>query len=426
MVRSVWAVPSQAQVSPLMSDATPVASLPLPTGADDELCRPFDPAILDVGMAEEAEELAPPRLVRALHVINGEHYSGAERVQDLLAGYLPECGYEVGFACVKPGRFPDARKFRDAALYSVPMRGRLDFSCGRKLAALIRDEGYALVHAHTPRSLMVASHAARLAGVPLVYHVHSPAGRDSTRWFRNMSNAWLERRLARRASRLIAVSPSVRRYMIEQGFAASEVICVPNGVPTVDVPPRSEAPAALTLGMTALFRPRKGIEVLLEALKIARRVGCNVRLRTIGPFETPGYEAEVRGLATRLGLDDAIDWTGFVTNVSAELAQVDALVLPSLFGEGLPMVVLEAMAAGLPVIASDVEGVPEAVVDRQDGLLVQPGDASSLAAAIDELASGLIDYPALSRNAQARHAEYFSAEAMAANVARVYDQVLGR
>lgn len=406
-----------------MSDATPVASLPISAGADDELCRQFDPAILDIGAVEE---LAPPRLVRALHVINGEHYSGAERVQDLLAGYLPECGYEVGFACVKPSRFPDARKFREAALYSVPMRGRLDFSCGRKLASLIRDEGFALVHAHTPRSLMAASHAARLAGVPLVYHVHSPAGRDSTRWFRNMSNAWLERRLARRASRLIAVSPSVRRYMIEQGFSANEVVCVPNGVPTVEVAPRTEPPVTWTLGMTALFRPRKGIEVLLEALKIARHVGCDVRLRAIGPFETPAYEAEVRGLATRLGLDDAIDWTGFVTNVSAELAQVDALVLPSLFGEGLPMVVLEAMAAGLPVIASDVEGVPEAIVDRQDGLLVQPGDAASLAAAIDELASGLMDYPALSRNAQVRHAEHFSAEAMAAKVARVYDQVLGR
>ncbi|WP_428308826.1 glycosyltransferase [Lacipirellula sp.] len=406
-----------------MSDATPVALLPLTTGADDELCRPFEPAVLDV---DAVEAVAPPRLVRVLHVINGEHYSGAERVQDLLAGYLPDCGYEVGFACVKPNRFPEVRKFRDAALYPMPMRSRLDFSCGRKLAALIRDEGFALIHAHTPRSLMVADQAARLAKVPLIYHVHSPAGRDSTRWFRNMANAWLERHSAHRAARLIAVSPSVRRYMIEQGFLASHVICVPNGVPTIDASPRAQAPKSWTLGMTALFRPRKGVEILLEALKLARRSGSNVRLRAIGPFETPAYEAEVRSLATRLGLDDAIDWTGFVTNVSAELAKIDALVLPSLFGEGLPMVVLEAMAAGLPVIASDVEGVPEAVVDRQDGLLVQPGDAASLAAAIDELASGLIDYPALSRNAQARHAEYFSAEAMAANVARVYDQVLGR
>jgi glycosyltransferase involved in cell wall biosynthesis len=418
----VWRVrtnSSQAQVSPVMPDDSPIVSLPFP-GVMVQSADGF-------GLATTGcEPTAPTRLVRVLHVINGEHYSGAERVQDLLAGYLPEVGYEAAFACVKPNRFPEVRKFRNAPLYSLPMRSRLDFSCGRKLATLIRDEQFSIVHAHTPRSLMVADQAARLAKVPLVYHVHSPAGRDSTRWFRNMTNAWLERHAAHRASRLIAVSPSVRRYMIEQGFLASHVICVPNGVPTIDVRPRTATPSTWTLGMVALFRPRKGIEILLEALKLARRDGNDVRLRAIGPFETPAYEAEVKALAKKLGVAAAIEWTGFTTNIAAELAEVDALVLPSLFGEGLPMVVLEAMAAGLPVIASDVEGVPEAVVDRENGLLVQPGDAASLAAAIDELTSGLVDYTGLSRNAQQRHAERFSAEAMASHVAEVYDQVLGR
>src|SRR5262249_14518878 len=127
----------------------------------------------------------PTSLTRVLHVVNGEHYSGAERVQDLLAGYLPSCGYEASFACVKPDRFPQARRFGEPRLYELPMRGRFDFSCGSKIAQLIRDENYALVHAHTPRSLMVAARVARLADVPLVYHVHSPAGRDSTRRLQN-------------------------------------------------------------------------------------------------------------------------------------------------------------------------------------------------------------------------------------------------
>jgi glycosyltransferase involved in cell wall biosynthesis len=364
--------------------------------------------------------------VRVLHVINGEHYSGAERVQDLLAGYLPACGYEVAFACVKPGRFPGARTFRDARLYELPMRRRLDFQCGRKLAQLVRDERYALLHAHTPRSLMVAGQAARLAGVPFVYHVHSPAGRDSTRWFRNMTNVWLERRTAHRAARLIAVSPSVRRYMIEQGFLASHVVYVPNGVPQVPAPPRSKTPTTWTLGMAALFRPRKGIEVLLEALATLCHRGPLLRLRAIGPFETPGYEAEVRALVKSLGLTAAVDWTGFVVDVGAELSKIDVLVLPSLFGEGLPMVVLEAMAAGVPVVASNVEGVPEAIRGGQDGLLVEPGNAKALVDALDELVSGRLDYPTLSSSSQARHAEHFSAEIMASRVAEVYDQVLGR
>jgi glycosyltransferase involved in cell wall biosynthesis len=399
--------------------------------------QPVPQADVDCGFVVPLDEQAvennstPPSehrvdLTRVLHVVNGEHYSGAERVQDLLAEYLPACGYEVGFACVKPNRFPAARRYQTARLYELPMRSRFDFRAGRRLAQLVQDEKYALIHAHTPRSLMVGAQAARRAGVPLVYHVHSPAGRDSTRRLQNQINLWLERRSARRAARLIAVSPSVRTYMIDQGFAPHQVVCVPNGVPRIAVPARHEAPMAWTLGMTALFRPRKGVEVLLEALSIVRHNGFDVRLLAIGPFETPTYEAEVRTLAANLRLGDSVYWTGFVTDVAAELARIDALVLPSLFGEGLPMVVLEAMAAGVPVIASSVEGVPEAIRNRKDGLLIEPGNPRALAAAIEELVAGQLAYPALSASAQERHAHHFSAEIMAAHVAEVYDQVLGR
>lgn len=387
-------------------------------------------ALLTGSLAPEStahgRQVAPAETVRVLHVINGEHYSGAERVQDLLAEHLPRRGYEVTFASVKPGRFAAARKYRAARLYESPMRGRLDFGCGRKLAQLVRDERLALVHAHTPRSLMVGGKAAQLARVPLVYHVHSPAGRDSTRTFQNMANVWLERRTGHRAARLIAVSPSVRRYMIEQGFLASHVVCVPNGVAAIAAQPRTQAPAAWTLGMIALFRPRKGVEVLLEAVAEVRKRRPALRLRLVGPFETPAYEAEIRLLANRLGLAGQIDWTGFVSDVTAELAKIDVLALPSLFGEGLPIVVLEAMAAGVPVIASDVEGTPEAVRHGQDGLLVKPGLPGALAEAVSGLVGGQWDYAALSRGAQQRHAELFSAEIMAGRVADVYDQVLGR
>jgi glycosyltransferase involved in cell wall biosynthesis len=87
--------------------------------------------------------------------------------------------------------------------------------------------------------------------------------------------------------------------------------------------------------------------------------------------------------------------------------------------------VLEAMAAGVPVIASSVEGVPEAIREGEDGLLVAPGDAAELADAIERLVSGGCDYAAMSADAQSRHAEFFSAEIMAGRVAEVYDQVLG-
>ena len=361
---------------------------------------------------------------RVLHVINGEYYSGAERVQDLLAMELPRFGFEVGFACLKPDRFPKVRQAKRATMHELPMRGRFDLRCVRKLAHLIRQENYALLHAHTPRSAWVGSLAAEQAGVPLVYHVHSPTARDSTRRLQNFVNARLERWSIRHAARLITVSSSLAQQMHEQGFAAEGITCVPNGVPSLEIPPRQKPIGALTLGMAALFRPRKGVEILLEALAALRSRGLDVRLHAVGPFVTPEYELAVKDLVDRLDIREAVAWTGFVENIAAELEQMDLFVLPSLFGEGLPMVVLEAMAAGLPVVASHVEGVPEAIRHREDGLLVEPGSVSQLAIAIEEIADGSLDYLELSNNARQRHAECFSAQAMAADVANVYREVL--
>src|SRR5208337_4438560 len=110
-----------------------------------------------------------------------------------------------------------------------------------------------------------------------------------------------------------------------------------------------------------------GLEVLLEALSQMRDRGLPVRLRAVGSFETPEYERHVRQLAGQLNLDSMIDWAGFARDIDGELARMDLFVLPSLFGEGLPMVVLEAMAAGLPVVATAVPGLPEAVRDGVEG-----------------------------------------------------------
>jgi glycosyltransferase involved in cell wall biosynthesis len=144
----------------------------------------------------------------------------------------------------------------------------------------------------------------------------------------------------------------------------------------------------------------------------------------VGGFETEAYEWAIHALADKLGLNDAIDWIGFTRGVNRELAKMDVFVLPSLFGEGLPMVVLEAMAAGVPVVASHVEGVPDAVQHRQTGLLVDPGSVSQLSRAIEEMVSGRVDYAAYSRAARRRHADLFSDATMAAGVHTVYRDVL--
>jgi glycosyltransferase involved in cell wall biosynthesis len=213
--------------------------------------------------------------------------------------------------------------------------------------------------------------------------------------------------------------------MIGRRIPAERITCVPNGVPASSFLVERRAPSGTwTLGTVALFRPRKGIEVLLEALAVLRSRNLNVRLRAVGGFETNIYKADVLGLAERLDLAEAIDWIGFTRNVNRELAKMNLFVLPSLFGEGLPMVVLEAMAAGLPVVASHVEGVPAAVVHRETGLLVEPGSVSQLARSIEEIIAGELDYAELGRGARQRHAALFSDTKMAEGVADVYRQVL--
>jgi glycosyltransferase involved in cell wall biosynthesis len=103
---------------------------------------------------------------------------------------------------------------------------------------------------------------------------------------------------------------------------------------------------------------------------------------------------------------------------------MDLFVLPSLFGEGLPMVILEAMAAGVPVIATRVEGAPEAVRNELEGLLVEPGHPQELADAVTRVIDGHVDWLDLREAAHRRQARYFSDRSMAEGVANVYRKVL--
>ncbi len=377
--------------------------------------------------AAPVASVAPSPLVAVaatpvLHIINGEHYAGAERVQDLLGQQLGNFGYRAGFACLKRGQFAAMRNCSDAPLYDAAMKNRFDLSPVRRLARIIRGQGYRLIHSHTARSAVVGCLASLMTGVPLVHHVHSPTTCDTTCRGRNWINGLVERIVLRRAKALIAVSEAVGGYVRSQGF---EVFVVPNGVPPRrTAPARDPAKTDWTLGMIALFRPRKGLEVLLEALALLRSRGRSVRLRAVGSFETPEYESHVKQLAGQLNLQAAIDWAGFARDVDDELARMDLFVLPSLFGEGLPMVVLEAMSAGLPVVASAVPGVPEAVRDGVEGLLVEPANAAALAAAIERFVCHEVSWTELGSAALLRHAECFSDARMAAGVARVYDRVL--
>ncbi len=277
------------------------------------------------------------RTHKVLHVINGEVYGGAERALDLLALELPALGFQVAFACLKPALFPKVRRARQARLYKLPMRGRFDLRPVRALVRIIRRQGYSLIYAHTARSVMVASLASKITGVPLVYHVQSPTSRDTTNKWKNRINGLVERLSLGRVSALMPVSESLGEHVRRQGFSEELISVVPNGSPCREsVPRRDESKTDWTLGITALIRPRKGIEILLRALAILNSQGLPVRLRVVGPFETSQYERKVKTLTEKLGLSKLVDWVGYTGDINSELARMDLFVLPSLFGEGTP------------------------------------------------------------------------------------------
>jgi glycosyltransferase involved in cell wall biosynthesis len=363
-----------------------------------------------------------PATLRVLHVINGEHFSGAERVQQLLGKQLGRLGVEAHFASIKPGKFSALCGLDSAQVSDIPMRGRMDFSVIKRLELLIRQRGFELLHAHTPRSALITSLLSLRTGLPWVYHVHSPAARDSTRGLLNRANGLIERFCIHNCQRLITVSRSLRREMLRCGVNRQRVWVVPNGVPAIEPIQPGERLAQTTwrFGLVALMRPRKGVEIALQAMKLLQDQRRPVSLELIGGFETGGYQQQILGMIRQLGLQASVHCSGFTNDIPATLRRLDALILPSLFGEGMPMVVLEALAAAVPVIATRVEGTPEVVRDGVEGLLAEPGNATDLANKIKQLTSDRIRWSLMSHRAMQRHRSDYSDERMAERVAQLY------
>lgn len=201
--------------------------------------------------------------------------------------------------------------------------------------------------------------------------------------------------------------------------------CPPNsietiryGIPDVPLDPPPRPFPGFTVGTVARLVPEKGVDVLLRAVCAVPEASCVV----VGDGPS---RRELADLAGELGITERVHFTGFVEDARSWLAAMDVFVLASLM-EGLPLTPVEAMLAGVPVVASDVGGVAEAVVDGKSGLLVPPADAPALAAAIRRILEepGLDD--ALREGGRRRAEEAFSVPAMARAYEGLYRRVRRR
>jgi len=238
---------------------------------------------------------------------------------------------------------------------------------GHRLAELEPE----IVHAHLFHALLMTASVRRRPGSAwILTHHHT----DSLNFERRRSEAFLDRRAGRRFDRVVAVSEWSRQVLLSRyGYPPAKVVCIPNGW---DGDPRPHGPAnAPTVVCVANFRKQKGHDTLIAAFAKVVKAIPDARLLLVGDGEL--HEALERRVSS-LGLRQSVRFTNAVSDIWPYLAEAHVFALASEY-EPLGIAVMEAMAAGLPVVATAVGGIPELVAPSVTGELVPPGDADALA-----------------------------------------------
>ncbi|HEU4587266.1 MAG TPA: glycosyltransferase family 4 protein [Gemmatimonadales bacterium] len=368
-----------------------------------------------------------PRTV--VHYVDSDTFGGSEEaVLHVMAALDPARWRPVLFHHPSPGivRLVEGAARRGVVTRDLPrpVEGRA-WGAVQQLRRALRDERPAVFHAHLswPLACKYGVLAAWLARVPAIvgtaqlyidfYQVRGGARQQ-----------WL---MTRAMDRVIAVSDEVReRYRRKLRVPASKLAVVRNGIPIPSCPqvPDPALRAELVRGRPdyvvltpARFHEQKGHVYLLEA--VAQVPDVTVVLAGDGELR-PAMEERAR----ELGIMDRCVFLGHRSDVPDLLAAADLFVLPSLF-EGLPLSVLEAMAAQRPVIATAIGGTDEAVVDGETGLLVPPRDSAALGAAIRRLRTDPALARRLAERARMQVAARFSADVTAQGVMQVYESLVG-
>lgn len=360
--------------------------------------------------------------MRVLHVEAGRHlYGGAQQVLYLLRG-LAEAGVTNILVCPRGSELAPAAAGL-ARVHEITMGGDLDVRLVPRLAGLIARGEPDLVHLHSRSGAdVMGGIAARLRGVPVV----------CSRRVDNPELRWLVALKHRLFDRVIAISEGIARVQLAAGLPAAKLRVVRSAVDggAFDVACQREPVAAalgvpaegLWIGVVAQLIPRKGHGYLLAALPalIADFPQLQLILFGQGPLE-----ADIRRRLAEAGLSERVHLVGFRRDLAQCLACLDLLVHPATM-EGLGVSLLQAASAGVPIVASRVGGIPEAVADGHTGLLVPPRDVAALVQACRALLGDRQRRRQMGEAGRRRMRAAFSAAAMAAGNLDVYRELLAR
>jgi glycosyltransferase involved in cell wall biosynthesis len=357
--------------------------------------------------------------VRVLHLRSSLGLYGAEGVILALARETTRAGHAAVVAVLADRRHPDLR-LRDRAaddgldIATLPVAGRVDLAAVTRLWLLLRQRRVDLLHTHDYKTTIMGLPAAALARVPLVANLHGDTAESrAVRLYE-----WLNYRALRFCHRVVAVSPQLRERAAAF-VAADRLLQIDNGVditglraavtPGRDL--RAEIgvpPAAPLLGMVGRLAPEKAHATMIEAL--ARldtpEPAPHLLIAGDGPLR-----AATEAAARQHGVVDRVHLLGARTDLADVYSALSVLVQPSLT-EGLPLVILEAAALGVPIVASRVGAIPAVLEDGAGGVLVPPGDVRALAAAIGGLLRDPTRARALGVRAAAQVETRYSARAM--------------
>ena len=377
--------------------------------------------------------------VRLLWLIDSLTVGGAESLVVPFARYVDRSRFELLVCCMSTiagNAIEDRLRHDGVPVTNLHARNLRDVAAFRRLQALVRDEKVDLVHAHLTYSAIWSALLSRKTAVPSVASLHvAPSATRAVLTSRaqivaaSIRDRIMRFVLNRWSSAVVMVSDALAQtYLAGGGIARRKIRVVHNGVELERF--RRDASAVrsrigrefdIPVGKpvvvsVAVLRAGKGVEVLLDAARIVR--DAVFLIVGDGPKREEWMDA-----ARRAGIDDRIRWAGYRTDVDEILAGCDVFVHPSL-DDAFPTVLLEAMAAGLPVVASSVGGIPEIVDSGVTGILVPPANPAALAEAVSSLLS---DRPRLARMAEAarvRADAEFSTAAWTERLAVVYENVL--
>jgi sugar transferase (PEP-CTERM/EpsH1 system associated) len=360
-----------------------------------------------------------------MQILHTFELGGSERLACELAKRLDPARLRPSLCALDVGG-PLALELGSRAIphWVLGRRPGFDWRLVPRIFRLVRRERPRVVQTHHLTPLIYAAIAARAAGARVVHveHEQFSIGRPAA--------LGRLRRLTRLCDRVVAAGSGVARFLVERAaVTAARVAVIRNGVDVRVCAPAVRVPRAAfglaegepLIGHVARLEAEKDQATLLRAFQVLARRRPSLRLVVVGKGS---LEPELRAQAASLGVAGQVTFLGARSDVPALLPHVDVFALSSV-REGLPLTVLEAMACGRPVVATAVGEVPDAIVPGVTGLLVPPGDAGALAAALSEVLDDRARAGAMGRAGRERAESEFNLDHMVEAYERVWRSVRG-